>query len=457
MYKKVVLLLLPIFLLFPSVLGDQVCDGYLCLSYNQTYLTGTFNTDVFLDTNDTANEYPAMFFISELSSSDIELYNASLVDVGTTTVSTNPSNYGYSWFNDSGTQKFLGVHNAVGNDYFRQYFLNGTYIVSYLEPDEQGGGCDWYNNNFYCIDSGDTVEQYNHTMDLQTACSYSGLTVSEPHHLETEANRILFLTGDDLDESIVLMNFATCTEMGRIYLGDFASISGISALDPTGVVGNYDDSKVWVYIHYTDATNDVLIEFDVDVNSTESTLTATNPTEADSFTENNLPMTMTLTAGLTGNLTCYIDSTLRYTNTTMTAGTHYVEFTSGDLTDGSHTWFCNFTDSDSNVWEFDDIINFDINTGIGVLIGEDVSDIFGFSDDDYSTSSEKGLAFVALILALALGVGVAITTQSAPMGSIGIMGGLMVFTFIGWLPAWVGIVLIIIAGLIVMKTYQSQF
>jgi len=56
-----------------------------------------------------------------------------------------------------------------------------------------------------------------------------------------------------------------------------------------------------------------------------------------------------------------------------------------------------------------------------------------------------GLLFTGLVLSILAGTYIVNRTESEPIGITTVVGGILFFTFIGWVPAWVGLILGLIA------------
>jgi len=75
----------------------------------------------------------------------------------------------------------------------------------------------------------------------------------------------------------------------------------------------------------------------------------------------------------------------------------------------------------------------------------------------FGLSNEGSAWFFSLIISLIVGVGVGIAVKAWQGLVFGFLGMLMVFTLIGFLPAWFLVVLIIIAGVILARTVGEYF
>jgi hypothetical protein len=84
------------------------------------------------------------------------------------------------------------------------------------------------------------------------------------------------------------------------------------------------------------------------------------------------------------------------------------------------------------------------------MLGETGMVLFGLSN-------EGSAWFFSLIISLIVGVGVGIAVKAWQGLVFGFLGMLMVFTLIGFLPAWFLVVLIIIAGVILARTVGEYF
>lgn len=442
MYKRIILLFLFVFLIAPFVNAETLCDGSLCLTYNTSYNSPLVHTNYYTLDSNTSGTY----FLGRVTGSgdnSIYVFNSTwnLVD----TLSTGAFDFtnGISWYNNSGTETLVGIRNFVGTDYARTYTINGTYILSYTYPDDMNA-CDWFSNSFFCGDTS-SLEIYNNTFGATSVCGTGGTSVVETHHLTTEADKILYLD-DAVNDAIVLYDHATCSELGRIVLGDFAGID--PAYRVGGVVVNPTDTKVWVYMSGLNPAK--IFEFDANFTAVESTLTPVYPTNNMIINNNNLIMMFTINAGLNGSAMCYINTTLTYSNTSIINGTDTIRFDSGALADGHYYWWCNFTDIGGGYWSFNPV-NFTIVTGIGVEIGEDMADFFGFETNSFGTAQEQGLWLFSLIIILCLGVGSTLASGNAGLGMGGMFIGILIFTGIGWLPIWIGIASLVFTGLIIFK------
>lgn len=440
-----------IFLLvfIPTVNAETYCDGEMCLTYIDKYVNPHGSGSWSLDTNDTTNLNPENFFIAKrLGSGSSTIYVLNETFNSSYTISTGVYDFTtfWGWYNDSGTEKFIGHRNFVGTDYARQYHNNGTYIISYAtgttDLDPEG---DWYNDRFY-IAHETQFKEWNTTFSTLSSCILDAQIKTGGHHANTQGDKYFFT--NELAHELVIYNHDSCQENGTIDLDSFTQFSGNSVM---GITTNYADTKL-----YLTAGNEIY-EFGLNISYNSSEFTPVYPTTNANILENDIVMRAELTAGTTGTATCYINDTLKYTNSSIEIGTNNIRFDSGTLADGQYYWFCNFTDYSSNVWDFDSNVNFEITTGVIVELGDDIAQGLGFDTDEYSTAGEKGMAFLSIILSLMMGLGMGVVSQNAGLGGIGVLCGIILFVFIGWLPIWIGILMVIIAGIIVAKMLQDSF
>lgn len=167
--------------------------------------------------------------------------------------------------------------------------------------------------------------------------------------------------------------------------------------------------------------------------------------------ENILNLGIELTATDNGTLTYYLDGNLLGTVTVDTAPVFDTDYyiSTGVIDDGSHSWNVIYTMSGYDFYS--DTYSFTITSGIMITAGSAMADLFGFKTDDYLTSTEKGRAFVALIIIFSIGLGVGGYFKSAEIAGMAIVSFLLLFTITGDLPAWFGILLIIISGFIMAE------
>ena len=413
--------------LMPFAQANTICDGPTCLTYSENYTTNIYQMYALDYVNDSFFVASKINFFYNLNESFLKVSQVSTVaEFG------HGFTFGCGWNRDDGY--FLGARSIASNNYFGKWDFTPSEI-SFVDKGRQYESMgDWYDGYYWIPDDNGALYKLNNNLDEVTSCSFPQYAKAT-HHLN-DTQRIFIMRLGNLylyDES--------CNEYANISLSDFGlGISGSNA-----ITGNDDNTKIW--IGTTQGPSKVW-EFDLNLTIPSSTLTPISPIESEDFVNSILVMQLNLNAGLNGTLNCYVNDVLTHTGS-YTNGTHDIDFSSGDLPDGANTWYCNFTDVEL-VWDFD-LINFNVATGIMNTAGGGMAELFGFETDEYSTSTEKGRAFVSLILTFAIALGIGGYFKSAEITGMAIVGFLMIFTFTGDLPAWIGILLIIISGFIMVE------
>jgi len=100
----------------------------------------------------------------------------------------------------------------------------------------------------------------------------------------------------------------------------------------------------------------------------------------------------------------------------------------------------------------------DNDTGYSITdnIGSGVADAFGLKNDAFSTAEEKGIAFLALILAGMMSLIPVFLSglygdhkNAGTIYVVSMLSWVLIFTFIGWLPAWIVTILLVLTGLVI--------
>jgi len=454
--RKYFSLFLIIFFLFLPILvkgGSVVCDGSFCLEYEQKTSPSelTDGNNYYIFTNDTTNSNPETFFATKLGDYHVKVFNSTWDYQYTITLSSTCSN-GHTWFNDTGIEKFVCSFDGYSTDYIRYFFMNGTLDTQKTISDTIGGGCDWYNNKFYCQDDTGTLETYEENFTQISSCSIDDNNPNGIWHFNNESkliygSRQYYDTGK---HNVLVLIDENCNELGVIEIEDFTEISSVT--DITGIVGNQLDTKLYVF----DKSAGVYT-FKINTNVSETTITPVYPLDNSIIYDNNIVIRLNLETGENGTLNCYLNDTLKYNDTFEKDYDDEVRFDSGQLSSGVYNLFCNYTDIYNNYWTSE--ITFSIDLGLGAKIGNFWSELLGFKDDSYSTAEEKGLAFFSLLLCIILSLfPILIIAGESKLkiegSSIGyiflglFLSWIFLFTYIGWLPTLIGVVIIMIVLLV---------
>lgn len=444
----------------------------MCIQYNQTYVdpgsavVGSNLAYYIISTNDTA-VYPGTFFMSRFYSSgdcEVRVYNETWNYIDTITFSPCSSiTDGAVWTNISGS-RLVGIHNGVGTDYAYSYNMTGgdrTTLTSvsgtYL--------CDWYQDLFYCGRGNYySMNVYNNTFYLNDNIAIPFYTTSKPHVARTNEMYAYFL--DPENSRLYFMDMVTPLSMGYI---DIEATFGID-LNPLGLTGGYiasvlannNDSKLWIaYRNNTGDDHMSVAEFEVNLTHSISTIGISTPADDQVFSDNNIVIEGVLNAYYDGELNCSIDGAVFYTDDYLT-GLHTLNIPSGTLADGEHNLSCIFIDEDDYSFSSGSV-TFYINEGfsdtgvlgVGDAFGEYLGETLGFEDDDYSTANDKGLFLLSIIICLLVASVIAgMVAQHGDGTGVGLtfvmvfIAMFLMFTFVGWLPAWIFYIFFIIAILI---------
>jgi len=460
------LFLIPfLFILFaPSVLGTYYCAGTsACIQYNKTYVytpSGTTNTGVFLDTNDTTNKYPQNIFLQKLSDANFNqvwVLDSSFNDLYTITLGGSKvyNNAGF-WWNNSGTEEITGGDLVVGTDKFNFWLLNGSYITQINFNEDDWSGSDWSadTNYIYVLNQDDdSIDIYNTSLSLIDSVSVipdlypAGLQVSN-----TYSDYVFFI--DRTNKRLYVENVVSKLSMGYIGLDSFG-ITGAN-LVPYDVMTNFDDSKLWISVWNHSGTDYYysILEFELGMLHTDSTIGLMHPSMSENYNNNNIVFELALNSGYNGTLYCYVDGSSFYNNT-YSAGANSVSFLSGTLTNGQHNWSCNYTDYLN--YSYSSVTNIFYINAISISpLGDGIASLFGFTTDAYSTASEKGLFFMALIICIVVSALVsAFIVKHGDGEGAGVtfivifLAFFLMFAFVGWIPAWILIMFLVITGLII--------
>lgn len=424
------------FLLIPFVHAEEMCNGEVCLTFNQTHSL-SYDCD-YIDMNETH------FFCGEPFGidNDIYIYNSTwdlIQSFNTVTVAGKGYTNGLTLNNDTYSPSELVITHSVSlTNYFYRFNLTPALTHQIEKGRQYEAGLDWYGGYYFIHDDAGGLYRLNTAYDETHLCSvvqHEGGV----HHL-FGSDKIFIILEQSNPDQLVLYDIPSCSVLSTIDVTDFTSVH-----NARGVTGNSDNTKLFI------GSDDKVYEFDIDVNITPSTLFPISPLEGSDFVDNIIVMELQLNAGLNGTLFCFINTALEYQED-YENGTHSIDFSSGELPDGENNWTCGFLDSANNSWLFDPLyITFSISTGIMNTAGSAFADLFGFETDDYSTATEKGRAFLALIITFAVALGIGGYFKSAEIAGMGIISFLIIFTFTGDLPAWIGILLIILSGFIMVE------
>lgn len=429
----ILLLLFFMFLLSLSpVLGTTVCDGQLCLTYIGTQ---TAETDVrYMD-------YWGGYVYASREDHFYKLNSSWGIEnsVDTVTLYSHGLTFGGGWNNKDGY--FLGSYDPTGTNYFGKWNFTDEIFFG-AKGRQYGAGGDYYDGYFWQHDDDGRLYKLNTDLDELSSCEvvqHEGGV----HHLNGTDKLLIIQDGSP---DLIKLYDENCNEYGTIEFSDF----GLSLDNWGGITAPDNNSLLWV----ADGSETIL-EFSINASSVESVLTPLRPLDGDSFVDDIIVMKLNLNAGLNGTLSCYVNDTFLVHNQTYENGTHTIDFSSGHLPDGENSWYCNFTDTKSNSWYFTTQV-FTISTGIMNTAGDAIANLFGFDSDDYSTSTEKGRAFLAILISIFGALGVGGHFKSGEIAGICLLGLFILFTFTGDLPAWLGVILIIISGFIVVE-YVKKF
>lgn len=482
MYKKIILFFLPVFFLLfflPNVNATYYCAGTsLCLQYNQTYIVEDDYWSLNyagIDTNDTTNTYPDYFFLwrhSAYSSDqgDIMVYNSTWDHIDDITFDSEVYNYAGCWYNNSGTEELTGGDILVGNDYFNYWTINGTYLTRVNLNEAEWSGVDWsalMPEYFIFQDAGhDQIDIRNATdLSLYAYCQLSwDVYTSGIKGSNTNENYVYMI--DRQNRRIYAYDLSSCTSLGYLDFSTFEP-SSTTLWEIFDLVTNYDESKMWVSERFKNGTTyyTKIFEFELNVTHTLSTIVLSVPIEGQIFSEDNIVIEGVLGAYYDGDLNCTIDG-VNFYSASYTTGLYDLDIPSGTLTAGDHNVTCIFTDEDD--YEFSSgTINFVIGSGvtldIGGQTGNYIADLFGFEDDGFSTGSAKGMFLISIIISLL--VGAVITGFIASKGDgagagmafiIVFLAMIMMFAFVGWFPAWIFFILLILSILITAGFLYSK-
>lgn len=469
--------------LSPSVLATYYCAGTsLCIQFNQTYVDpgspGTgYNTAYYIITTNSSDSEPDYFIMSRVySSGDCEAYeyNSSWDYIGTITYDPCSSiTEGVAWTNVSGTERLIGVHQGVGTDYAYSYNMTGGDKVTTNSVSAGSFFCDWYNDLFYC-GRGNSLYSWNiydNNFSYVESLTAPFMTYSKPHISRTNPNNLYGL--DSANSRLYVEDLTTETSLGYL---DIEATFGID-LNPLGsasgyiasVLANAQDTKLWIaYRNNTGTAHMSVAEFDINATHTYSNVGLTHPTDGESYDYNNIVMYVALYSAYNGTLSCYINGSLIYNNSFPQGTLDTIEFPSGELNNSVYNWTCEFQDIYGYVYnsgtnEF--YINVLGTTGEGLIadVGDGIAELLGFETDALGTANEKGIAFLGIIIALAVAVGVGVYIQDQKKGgspqivAIVLIAMILLETMIGWIPIWITILFTILAGFILIIMFQKGF
>ncbi|MGQ4876149.1 MAG: hypothetical protein ACP6IY_18945 [Promethearchaeia archaeon] len=236
---------------------------------------------------------------------------------------------------------------------------------------------------------------------------------------------------------------------GTIYIynestGELLKTTSLHNLYGTGDVQrfliNEDNTIGYLFFH---STTDNVYKINVsDLWIGDSIVTAIYPQENEQLESNEFILQANLNAIHNGTLYFYIDGKIVDSQNVNDAPSNKIYYgESGIIENGNHTWYANFTDENNNSW-VSETVKFTVNHGITQIIAERTKEAFGFE------TNEMGLNFFAFFLALILAVLGAGSLKSAEFGIIILISSLVIFSIIGWLPAWVGLTIFLIGAII---------
>lgn len=159
-----------------------------------------------------------------------------------------------------------------------------------------------------------------------------------------------------------------------------------------------------------------------------------------------------LTTELNGTIDWYLDGANIGSTTVTSAPDSNKRYTysSGALTEGDHYWNATYTDSFSNEWATDTIYFSKQKHGFIEVVGNLTGDALG-------VTGAEAQGFIALLIAFCISGYLALKTQehTGQVFTGSFIALLLMFTFLGWLPVWIGIIIIIgVATLFATKMSQ---
>lgn len=454
--------------LSPFASATYFCAGTsLCLEYNQTYqLPIAYNF-----------QYPSVdfngtnFIIGGQSNSAnndvVYVFDDSFNSVENISVAQYTN--GCYFYNYSGTPGIMCIKSST---LFMFYDLSGNYIsnVTRTSSSSFAGGCDWEPTDelFYCADS---IPSRIYACDITGDCSVYvspsyDVWNKQPHVLETSPNVIIYSGYPSGATDKILYAYDMLSEISLGYLDLGATWPSVYDFgEPSGQTSNTDNTKYWQAIwNQTDNTYYV-VEFNTNATHTYSTVGLTSPEDGDTLTDSNIVMSVALFSAYTGTLNCSIDNETVYSEF-FDVGIHSSEFASGSLDTGEHTWNCIFTDTSS--YSYNSVTNTfyisPVGTGgnLGAVWGNAIADGLGLATDGLGTASEKGMAFLGIIIALSVAVGVGAYLKdkkgntSPEIAGIVMVVMVLLLTMVGWIPIWITIIFTIIAGVLLIAMIKKS-
>lgn len=352
----------------------------------------------------------------------------------------NMTSLSYSkWSDFGGTTKYYDIYNtSYGIGYFTSSPIENT------------------------IRAFSTTNRSLH--DYGTPCSLNGWSESctNPQLQDFKMcdwtnNRALLITNyqvqDDYKAEIVYVDLDTLSVIDSYTVENFGITNSYTKIAPINCS----------HVFLGDENNLLLVDLTDDSNA--STISAISPISNNSVDNSGTTLRVRLDPAdstLNGSLTYYLSGTLIENKTiTASAQTDYYSAT-GELTGESATWYAVYTDTVGNTFSTG-TQDFVIEQGLADDLGDSVADAFGLKDDDSSTKEEKGIAFFALILSLVFSfVPVFIIFRHGDSNNVGMvfvvmfLTCLIIFTFMGWLPSWIILILLIITGFLIASFFMKR-
>ncbi len=182
-----------------------------------------------------------------------------------------------------------------------------------------------------------------------------------------------------------------------------------------------------------------------------STITPIYPSANEDVIGIGLSLKARLVSEYNGTINWYVDDAL-YDSTVfddapinLTVPPHYEYGLVGDVTDGNHTWYANFTDSQNNSWSFD-AVPFTTSSGW-------IAQIKAFTNSLLGTEGDAGMYLLIFIIIVSIS---GILTYYTKSGQVFITSTIFLsigFALAGLLPSWIIIVYIVIAGIFLAYFY----
>lgn len=409
--------------------------------------------------------------------STISCRNSSLTDVRCIVFGDGAGGTNYAWeFNYSGVKTTRTIN--INNTFYGSTVVNDTFAIV-----QMNAYCDWINitagSNYAQLGSDATCGYYDigymYPAQYYDGAYYMadgrytgypaswGLIESAPWN---SGNRTIMLPNVSTNATIYTTGVWPANKpimkwVNGAYsktIGSIQTMWGIGLRANSRVFGGLwkNGTTTWMFIiDYCSAAacgSEKSYFYRVNFTKADDAGLGSEFTESDTYPTNStiydtsVQFKITLTAACNGTITWYLDNAAIGTTPVNTAPItdQVYYFASGVLTNGTHTWEANFTDDCGGAtWSTGKITFTKATTSAVTTVAQNIANALGITLDN-------GLLFLGLLIAVTISGALAYYVKWQ-LFIPSMIVSMMALAVIGWFPAWVTVVMIVIAGMIFAK------